>query len=91
MEIALYAERITEKTCCTCACWTGTRHTEADDFVYSLDVLKGGCNAVDGSGVCMTLPGDGCRAWRKWCELEIEETAMRIPRSAASRYGMRSN
>lgn len=90
MNIALYVESAAEKSCCTCAKWTGTRIAEADDYVYSLDALKGGCDDVKGSGG-RTLPGDSCRAWKKWCELEIEPVAMMASRPAISRYRARSN
>ncbi len=76
----VYIEKTTAQVCCTCACWTGIRVTEADGFVYSLADMQGLCKetghgAENPDGIRLTYPGDACRAWQAWHQSEIDEVA----------------
>jgi len=71
----MYITKATEKNCCTCNYWVGTRVVEQDGFVYSLKNLEGICNGVkrmpDGAEFkrALTFPATSCTAWQHWNNL----------------------
>lgn len=73
---AMYIAKASEKICCTCNHWAGTRVVEEDGFVYSLKALEGICDGVahQAAGTefnrALTFPDTRCQAWEKWLELE---------------------
>ncbi len=75
----MYVANGSEKSCCTCHHWTGTRVLENAGFVYSLEELQGICKglrrqlALNEFDRALTQPNSTCNAWEKWQNLRSFE------------------
>ncbi|MBS4099482.1 MAG: hypothetical protein KGZ83_21980 [Sulfuricella sp.] len=73
----MYIANESEKSCCTCNNWSGTRVLEGAGFVYSLEELQGICKglrqrfAVNEFDHALTQPNSTCASWEKWQSLAI--------------------
>lgn len=86
----------TEKNCCTCEHWRGTRIKEDDGFVYSLADLEGVCTAVTHrtqESVFLAAPSGSCHAWKLWVDttepLTIDLTQHYADEPALAEFGGR--
>ena len=79
MGIPMFIAKTTEKNCCTCHYWNGTRVTEGDGYIYSLKSLEGICDGTQQRAIrpefnlALTFPDGGCNAWEKWLDIEMGE------------------
>ena len=79
METPMYITKATEKNCCTCNHWAGTRAMEEDGYIYSLKGLEGICDGIAhwAAGTefkrALTYPDTSCQAWEKWPDMETEQ------------------
>lgn len=61
-----------ERKCCTCEHWNGTRIKEDDGAVYSLARLEGICSVASETGSEMRAPSapfGTCQTWKAWEDL----------------------
>lgn len=61
-----------ERSCCTCDHWRGTRIMEDDGYVYSLENLEGVCTVAcceSTEMIALSVPSGTCKAWKTWEEL----------------------
>lgn len=71
----MYIANESEKSCCTCDKWAGTRVLEEAGFIYSLEELQGICKglrrqlAMNEFERALTQPNSTCSAWEKWHNL----------------------
>ncbi|MBS4099484.1 MAG: hypothetical protein KGZ83_21990 [Sulfuricella sp.] len=70
--------KLSERNCCTCDHWSGTRIVEEDGFVYSLENLEGVCTLSCRSSnemVVLSTPSGTCGSWKFW---EVRTEPLRI-------------
>lgn len=78
----MYIANESEKSCCTCNKWSGTRVLEEAGFVYSLEELQGVCKglrrqmSLNEFDYTLTQPNSTCNSWEKWHDFDISRVDM---------------